>query len=39
VLGDERADDEGRKDWPDAHRRGDADPLEDVEDEVHRAVP
>ena len=39
VAGGERADDQRGQKGPNAHRRGDADPLEDVEDEMHRAVP
>ena len=39
VAGRERADHERRQERADADRRGDADALEDVEDEMHRAVP
>ena len=39
VAGRERADGERGQERPDPDRRGDADPLEDVEDEMHRAVP
>ena len=39
VIGRERADGERRQERADADCRGDADPLEDVEGEVHRAVP
>ena len=39
VSGGQRAGDEGGQEGTDAHRGGNADPLEDVEDEVHRAVP
>jgi hypothetical protein len=36
---EKRAHGECRQERPHPHRRSDADPLEDVEDEVHRAVP
>ena len=39
VAGRERADHERGQERPDADRGGDADALEDVEDEMHRAVP
>ncbi len=39
VAGGERADGERRQKRPDPDRGGHADPLEDVEDEMHRAVP
>jgi hypothetical protein len=39
VAGGERAGNEGRQERADSHCGGNADPLEDVEDEVHRAVP
>ena len=39
IGGTQRADRERGQERPNAHRRSDADPLEDVEDEVHRAVP
>jgi hypothetical protein len=39
ATGRERTGDEARQERPDPHRCGHADPLEDVEDEVHRAVP
>jgi hypothetical protein len=39
VAGRQRAGDEAGQEGADAHRRGHADPLEDVEDEMHRAVP
>ena len=39
IAGGEGTDHERRQKGPDAHGGGDADPLEDVESEVHRAVP
>ena len=39
IRGRERADDERRQKRADPHCGGDADPLEDVEDEMHGAVP
>ncbi len=39
IVRGEGADHERGQKGPDTHRSGDADPLEDVEDEMHRAVP
>ena len=39
AAGGERTGDEARQERPDPDRSGHADALEDVEDEVHRAVP
>ena len=39
IAGTERADGQRWEERPDPDRSRDAEPLEDVEDEVHRAVP
>ncbi len=39
IAGAQRADCQRRKKRPDPDRGRDADPLEYVEDEMHRAVP
>jgi hypothetical protein len=39
IAGGERTCGERGEEWPDPNRGRDADPLEDVEDEMHRAVP